>query len=356
MSKNNSGDSSKNTQLSLLNDDYQELFGFQQKPGGRHSNTIELYDALPKYVYGRRAPRDQERLDSLFRSFNFRGKEFTLQITPARIKDADGVERDYFPGKIEELVEDALRKLAAEGNGVMQDDGYSAKYSYYQIQKELKRVGWSYSITQIARALEICAGTIITVTGEFDGTIIDGRSPMFERITRRTRKDWKNHGKESLAVVKFHDLVTRSIKSLTFRQIDYDTSMALQDNLARRIHKRMSHVYVQASFNEPYTISVVRIFEDAGMKLHKVMSNNYTRLTKALTELKKEQVVLNWEKVKTIKDPKNTRKVENMLVAITPHPKFIAEMKKANDRQKRVNVRSSIMSAKSTGKIPGSSR
>lgn len=340
-------------QLSLLDEDYQYLFGFQQKPGGRHSNTIELYDALPKYVYGRRPPKDQERLDSILRAFNFRGKEFSLQITPARLKDPDGVERDYFPGKIEELVEDALRKLAAEGNGVMQSDGYSAKYSYYQIQKELKRVGWSYSITQIARALEICAGTIITVTGEFEDTIIDGRSPMFERITRRTRKDWKRHGKDSLAVVKFHDLVTRSIKSMSFRQIDYDTSMALQDNLARRIHKRMSHMYIQASFSEQYTIGVERVFEDAGMKLHKVMNNNYSRLEKALSELKRMEVVLGWKKVKKIMDPQNPRRVQNIHVAITPHPKFISEVKKANDRQKKLLQRSHVLYTKNTGKLPG---
>lgn len=340
------------TQLTLLDEDYQELFGFQQTPGGRHSNTIELYDALPKYVYGRRPPKDQITLPSLTRFFNFRGKEFVLKISPARIKDPDGIERDYFPGKIEELVEDALRKLAAEGNGLMQSDGYSAKYSYYKIQKELKSVGWSYSIAQIARALEVCASTMITVSGEFNDTIIDARSPIFERITRRTRKDWKDRGKQSVAIVKFHDLVTRSIKSLTFRQIDYHTSMALHDSLARRLHKRMSHMYIQASFDKPYTISVARIFDDAGMKLHKVMNNNYTRLTKALEELKEHHVVMKWKKVKKIMDPQNPRRVQNIIVEISPHPKFIVEAKKANDRQNKTHNKARMLHAKNTNELP----
>lgn len=342
----------KAVQLTLFDEDYQQLLGLQQAPGGRHSNTIELYDALPKYVYGRRANKSQERLPSLTRHFRFRGKEFSLVIAPARITDSDGVERDYFPGKIEELVEDALRKLAAEGNGIMQADGYSARYSYYQIQKELKKVGWSYSIAQIARALDVCAGTIITVSGEFNDSVIDGKSPMFERIVRRTRKDWKDKGKESVAMVKFHDLVTRSIKSMTFRQIDYHTSMALRDSLARRLHKRMSHMYIQASFSEPYTIGIVTIFEDAGMKLHKVMNNNYIRVEKALKELKKHRVVMDWKKQRKIMDPSNPRRVENIILSITPHPNFISEMKKANDRHNRMWNQAMIMSAKNTGELP----
>ena len=48
------------------------------------------------------------------RQFHHRGEVYQVTIRPARLVDRQGVEKEYYPGIREELLEDALRKLALE--------------------------------------------------------------------------------------------------------------------------------------------------------------------------------------------------------------------------------------------------
>lgn len=86
------------------------------------SNKIEFYDFCPKYVYWRTERLQDKFLDRIERDFECRGQKYNIAIDPAKIKDSDGIVRDYFPGTVEELVEDALRKLAVVGHGLFLDD------------------------------------------------------------------------------------------------------------------------------------------------------------------------------------------------------------------------------------------
>lgn len=259
----------KQHQLWLLDEQWEELVstGFSGTAKSKYSRTMELFDHLPIYTYGRRAPRDVHRLESIVRPFNWRGAELQVKIIPARIKDNDGVERDYFPGRPEELVGDALRKLAIDGRGKMSSEGYQVSFSGYAIQKELERVGIKYSYNQIVRALEINAGTQITIEGKLEDETFQDTANIFTRYTRRSKEDWIRDGKNSKAQIKFHDLVTRSIKNLSFRQIDYPLMMSYKSNLARRLHKRISHVYTQASFTDPYRLGIASFFRIQGLNL-----------------------------------------------------------------------------------------
>ncbi|MCP3940748.1 MAG: hypothetical protein GY710_04610, partial [Desulfobacteraceae bacterium] len=132
-----------------------------------YSRSIEMYDTTPKYYWGRIGKNGRllgKFLEPIKRNFVFRGDEYKVIITPARIEDKDGEFRDYFPGQREEMVEEALRKLAVDGKGVYLDEYASIVFTFYELRKELKRMGHAYSLQEIKKALEICARTHLIIT------------------------------------------------------------------------------------------------------------------------------------------------------------------------------------------------
>ncbi len=65
----------------------------------RYSNTIDLYDAIPKYFPKKRLKK--ERVEGMFlpmlkREFEFKGERFVVKITPAKLETREG-ERDFYP-------------------------------------------------------------------------------------------------------------------------------------------------------------------------------------------------------------------------------------------------------------------
>ena len=63
--------------------------------------------------------QDGRFLNSLKQPFRHKGKDYVVKITPARIEEKDGSEKEYYPSWREELVEEALKKLACDQlNGV----------------------------------------------------------------------------------------------------------------------------------------------------------------------------------------------------------------------------------------------
>src|SRR6266705_5574900 len=110
----------------------QQLMLFQtfipeDDPDDKYSNTIELYDAIPKYFSNARTMdamrKDGIYLPTLERVFQHRHETYTVQIRPARVRGRTGAEKEYYPSPREELVEEALRKLACDKmNGVYLDN------------------------------------------------------------------------------------------------------------------------------------------------------------------------------------------------------------------------------------------
>ena len=104
----------ENHQLAL----FQTVLCKTDEERDRISHAIELWDNTPRYSFNRKA-MNKARVNGQFLepqelSFHYRGGKYTLTVSPARLKDADGVFRDYFPGATEELVEECLRKRAIE--------------------------------------------------------------------------------------------------------------------------------------------------------------------------------------------------------------------------------------------------
>lgn len=322
--------------------DYQEskpvqlqLFEIISPTEKDYSNTIELYDFIPKYVWGRVERIQEKFLEPVEREFECRGNRYRVRIAPARVQDPDGVSRDYLPGKREELVEDALRKLATEGQGIFLNDEAAVTFTLYQLQQELKRTGHSYSITQIKEALMVCVGTILHLTDESGQAVL--ASSVFDTIGLQTREDWEGQGEKTKAFVRFNGLVTASIRNNTFRQFNYEISMSYQNIISRQLHKRMNHHFTQASFAHPYTIRLSTLIRDFGLTQYEKISHNLRDVETALKEMVSKDVLFKYD-IEKIKDSERKNKIADVKLILYPHPKFSSEIISANKKQRDNNL------------------
>ena len=81
------------------------------------SNTVELWDAVPKYNISQRQQNKLRTKDGFLptadHDFVYKGKNFSVKIWPALLTVEDK-DKAFYPSAREELVEDALRKLACK--------------------------------------------------------------------------------------------------------------------------------------------------------------------------------------------------------------------------------------------------
>ena len=303
-------------------------------PDDKHfSNTIEFYDFCPKYVYWRIERLQDKFLDRLERDFACRGVEYRISIDPAKIKDSDGVVRDYFPGVVEELVEDALRKLAVDGHGLFLDDQAAVTFTLYELQQELSKTGHTYSLEQIKKALMVCVGTTIHLTTSGGETIFSDH--LFETVGLNTREDWKGQGKKTKAFVRFNSLVTKSIKEGNWRQFNYEISMRFKHIVSRQLNKRMSHNFTQAHLATNYSISLSTMLRDFGLTPYKYMRDNLRHVTKALDEMVEKRVIRSYT-VKDVYDAERKNKLVDALIELKPDINFADQTIKANIKNSHV--------------------
>jgi hypothetical protein len=297
------------------------------------SNTVELYDFIPKYHWGKVQRINNKFLDSLEREFECRGVKYKVKIRPASVEDRNGIERYYYPSKREELVEDALRKFVAEGQGVFLDEQAGVTFSLYQLQEELKRNGHSYSKDQIKDALLICARTNMTVTSENGASVLV--SNLFETLGLQTRDDWKDQSNKSRAFVRFNSLVTKSITSRTFRQLNYEKVMSYKNVIARQLHKRMSHNYLQASIANPYHFLLSTIIRDFGLTQYAQLRDNLRDVQIALDEMVEKKVLLSYKSEKVLENSKRAKLLDTKFI-LFPDPSFVNEIIGANRLHARI--------------------
>ena len=296
-----------------------ELFT-QSKNSPEYSQTIELYDFIPKYVWGKIERIEDRFLEPLKREFVCRNVKYKLVISPAFVEETGGF-RAYFPGKREELVEDALRKLMTEDRAMYLEEDASLAFTLYQLQKELAAHSHTYDYAQLKESLEILAKTNIEIESE------DKSAKLIFSPIEMLGLSGENG--ETQTFVKFSNLLTRSINEGTYRLFNYEKVMSYDSTIARQLHKRMAHHYVQASFTERYEILLSTIVRDFGLTKQKRIQQNLQKIEVAIEELKSKEVVLNCSVEKTYNSDKK-QKLEDVKFSFQPHPAFVSETKKAN--------------------------
>lgn len=305
-----------------------ELFGFAQPQNKQYSNTIELYDFMPKFVWGKLDRINDKFLDTIEREFECRGVRYKLQISPARLKTRDDVVREFFPGKREELVEDALRRVATTGQGIFLDEQAGVIFTIYQLQQELKNNGHAYSYDEIKDAIRVLTGTTLTIT------VNDGQGER--NFSPFTDSGFIGEDGETKTFVRFSPLVTRSIQENTFLLANYEILMQYNSVISRQLHKRMSHHYTQAGFDaRPYHLLLTSIIRDLGLAEGKFLSVTLPKIIEALKEMVLRGVLSNYEIEKVLARGESGKMIEAKL-NLFPSSTFIKETKQRNSRHKEI--------------------
>jgi len=286
-----------------------------------YANTIELYDAIPKYILGKH--KFGNNLNPIEREFVHKGEVYRVVIKPTKVKNKEGKYVDALPGQREEFVEDALRKIAIE-SPYLQKNTIGVFFTYYQLKKELERTGHCYSYRELKESVNILVSTSMELkrilqTGKEEELYTEN---LFSKLAGKTNDNWMDgENKKSFFIVTFHSLVRKSIIETTFRRYNYEKCMKYTNALARYLHKRMSHNYIQASMLKPYEIAASTIISGSGMTKYARSSNNHRYIAEGLDQLKEEKVLETWSFKKQGNDYKYT---------LIPTSYFVSEVKRTN--------------------------
>ena len=305
---------------------------------GRLSNTFDLWDSVPRYSISRQA-MDKMRKSSTFPQlmnvpFHYRGHNFIAIIQPAWIQKKDKTIKGYYPSANEELIEDALRKIAAEQHhGYFDEPNYRSGvvFTLYMLREELKRRGHTRSYQEIVLSLKILARSVIEITTA-KGEEGEGfaSTPYFSGLAAvsRTRLIDDPHAKW---IVQFHFLVTKAIDALTYRQFNYAQMMSHSTQLARWLHKQLSLKFTFASPLASFEIRFSTVKRDSALLAgYQQQRHAVVALDAALEELKESGVLA----VVTKSEIRGTRsKLQDVVYTLTASREFIRQMKAANKRQ-----------------------
>ena len=256
-----------------------------------YSNTVELYDVIPKYVHTDVAKlrTADGLLKSLTREFVFKKQEMSLTITPALVKTKDG-EKAFYPSVREEIIEDVLRKFATDPNrNEFLDDRLSVKFSLYDLWKELRKIKHPYDYDQIKESLDVLLNTSIKITTKnnkqaFSSHMIETFGVVDYNDNTQIEYD-ENYSKKIIYFVRFNGLVSESVKNKTWRIINYKQCMSYKRMISRWLHKRISHMFLVGDIEIPYSILLSTIIRDSGMTKSSLVSDNIKRVGKCLEEM-----------------------------------------------------------------------
>lgn len=301
------------------------LFELSLPKEQKYSNTLELYDFMPKYVWGRPKRINKTFLNSIEREFEYRNNIFKIRIKPASLENKQGQEVYYFPNKREQLVEEALRKLIVSGKGTFLDGDVGIIFSLYQLQNELKRNQHTYSTDELKDSIRILNDTKITITGE------DGQETAFHPIESY---GFAGENGEEKTWVKFTPWVTNTIKSGKFRLYNYDIVMSYKTIIARQLHKRFSHHHVTSSMTRPFNIKLSTIIRDFGLTRYEKIQHNVREVIKALEEMKDKKVIIYYKR-EDIFDTEKKNKLVDVKFYLTGDFKLNDEIILANTQQKK---------------------
>lgn len=332
-------DAFANAQLDL----FQSFYANTDKQRTDASNSIELWDSVPRYSISQLAMNkmrdDKGRLDLLEISFNYYKESLKATIQPALIQEEkNGVKStvSYYPSANEELIEEALRKIASEQqmgfHEPMKRSG--VVFTLYQLREELKKRGHARTYFDIVKSLNILSKSIIELKGEKKQNAYTKSNTYLSNVTSVTRTDLAEDPNAKWHV-QFHPLVTDSIDKLTYRQFNYQQLMSHSTQLARWLHKYLVTKNTMAAITKTFEMRYSTIKRDSAML------NNYSRERQAIEacdfsmeELKTQKIALVIKR-KVITGERG--KILDVVYNISPTSEFAAEVRLANARQGKLS-------------------
>lgn len=305
------------------------------------SNTIELWDAIPKYTVtprqqiakrssGNRLPVHEVTLVYATRRGGHRFETICrVAIQPASVKTGQGYV-DFYPSKDEELVEEVIRKLFADQQHGLHDPRNTeswVRFSLQMIRKELKARGKTRSLDEIKHSIEVLSKSHISLYLD-DTDEAAYSAPILSDVTRVTRDNYRSDSTLTW-IARLPALISKSVNELTYRQFNYGVLMSLSSQLSRWLHKRLSHNYINASHLDPYEVLFSSIQRDSGLLTYARTNDNLRALEDALNELVAKSVLLRWERTD---ERRKGRKIVDIKYRLNAHSNFIGDVKAANAR------------------------
>ena len=315
--------------MSTQHDLFSQFFGERSQC----SNTIELWDGVPKYFVAKQRQdklRDEKgNLPLLKKEFKYRGVDCRVIIQPVVLELNDGTDKAYYPSASEEMLEDVLRKFFSERqlgfHDVTQNESW-VKFSLQMIKKELAGKGKARSIAEIKKSLEILSGAVLKLY--VNGELIYS-SPILSDLTKVTRKGYLED-RSSHWVARLPALVSKSVNELSYRQYNYAKMMEFKNQASRWFIKRISHHYINAGIGSQYEFLLSSIVRDSGLFPHSRISNRIIAFEKMLKELNNAHVLNGFSK----EERRGSRNaIEDVHYKLYAHPEFIKEIKAANARK-----------------------
>lgn len=304
------------------------------------SNTIELWDAIPKYAVSARhqnAARDENgHLPVYVQDFEYKSADLNeaiecrVKVRPASIEIEPGVYKQFYPSQNEEIIEEVLKKIFTDqryGLHYPAETESWVTFTLYMIQRELKKRHKSRSIQEIKQSLEIMALATLEVQMAGRGRGIVYTNPILMNLTRQTREDLLEdpNGKW---VAQLPALVSKGVNELTYRQFNYMVHMDLSTPLSRWLHKRFIHRYRNASIMAAYNFKMTSISRDSGLLRNKRTNANMDAIDEALDVLIDKDVLVRWEK-----DIRRTgNKIDDVVYKVFASSEFTREIKAAHAR------------------------
>lgn len=333
-----------------------ELFRLTDVP---YTNAFEFYEAIPRFVAGgdrSRYIRPDGSVGEVKRNedgtavpiekfYVHRGKGYTLEITPASIKQGKSF-KAIFPGVREELIEFIIFKISIE-RGYFYDgeedargksDNYVVFTTIYEIQQELKkRHGGkhpSYNYTQILEALQVLSKTRYDLKGE---TKEEGLtfSPFVE-FGYMSEKDENASGKNATIYIKLNSLVAKSILAKSWKQIGYDTVIQDDSFLGRWFRKMLSLRFTYADPLKSFNIKLSTVINQSGISPYEQFRDNL-RYVKDVIEGLDIVATVKVEKEYTVNPETKRKQLSDAKFIIYPSRSFIQEQVKSNAHTKRLD-------------------
>ena len=295
------------------------------------SNTVELWESIPKYFF---TPKQVEKLrtaDGLARpckwEYSYNGFPCTVKIQPALIEEEDGNFRAYFPGVTEELVEEALKKFFTDKHYGTHDPHNAeswVRFSLSMLYRELMARGRSRSYKEIKRAIEIMNKCNIAFFKEgkelWSGAIL-------QDLVTVNRKEYIADT-DSHHIARLPLFISNAINQIEYRQFNYDRLMSCNEQLARWIYKRLINRFRQAGFLNQYHFMYSDIEQSSGLLQQGRETDNRKKVISSLEELQKCGVLMRYE----TDERKQGRKVVDIKYTLYSGSDFIREQKAANKR------------------------
>lgn len=332
-----------NPQLSL----FQTFLANTEEQRDLLSNAVDLWDSIPRYSMSRRKQdelRDKGGHLPIRRvTFNYRSIPLTAVIRPARLEVLDakgkptGASVEYYPSAREELIEQALRRLATENDAGFFDDTLPRSglhFTLYRLRQELAARGHAMTHRDLAEGLDILSlGTIDIETEAQDTLGIGkfGRASFISNLAGVTREDLEKNP-HARWYAEFHPFVTSSIDKIAYRSFNYDGWMRCRQQLSRWLIKQLVLKFTQAAVGYSFTMKYSTIRRDSGLlEGYKLERQAVAALDEAWDELVERQVLISYSK----SEQRGARsKLVDVSYTLQPTRVFASEQRAANRRQK----------------------